>query len=205
MDFSSLINAGASAATGNYVGAGIQAVGFGLSLFGQNQQAQNAKAQAKVSMDIASKELAINEQKRLAMELNARRQQMEIFRNTQRARAQATQAATTQGASLGSGLQGGLAEVAGQGLFNLFGVNQALYTGENIAANNNLISQDKIKLAELGGDAADAQGLTSLGNSIMKVGPTVGQFSTGFNFSSFFGTGGNYSGTPGASNTGGIY
>lgn len=204
-DFGSLLSTGGQAATGNYAGAAISAVGLGMSLFGMNEQAQNAQAQAKVSMHIAEQEQGINNEKRKAMELNARRQQMEIFRNTQRARAQAVQAATTQGASLGSGLQGGLAEVANQGLFNVFGVNSALSTGEQISAYNGLISNDKIKMAELGGEAASAQGLTSLGGSIMKAGPTLGTLSGSFNFGSFFGGGGNYSGSPGASNTGGLY
>jgi len=205
LDFSSLLSIGGNAATGNYVGAAVQAVGLGMSLFGANEQAKNAKAQAAVSMNIAQNEQQINEEKRKAMEVNARRQQMEIFRNTQRARANALQAATTQGASLGSGLQGGLADVASQGLFNLYGVNSALATGERIADFNNLISGDKIKLAQLGGEAASAQGLTSIGGAIMKAGPTVGNLAGSFNFSSIFGGGGDYSGTPGASNTGGLY
>lgn len=204
-DFSSLLGLGGSAATGNVLGAGLSVAGLGMSLFGMNQQADNARQQARVSMDIAHQEQGINTEKRQAMELNARRQQMEIFRNTQRARAQAQQAATTQGASLGSGLQGGLAEASSQGLFNLFGVNQALYTGEQIASYNNNISNDKIKMAQLGGEAATAQGLTSLGGSVMKAGPTIGSLAGNFNFGSFFGGGGNYSGTPGSSNTGGLY
>lgn len=185
------------------VSAGLQVVGIGLSIFGGLEQAKVAKEQAKVSSHIGEMELGINESKREAMELNARRQQMEIFRNTQRARAQATNAAVNQGANLGSGLQGGLADVANQGLFNLFGVNAALQTGEKIASYNDAISQDKIQLAKLGGDAADAQMWTSLGGALVKSGPTIGQLTQGFG--SFFGGGGNYSGTPGASNTGGLY
>ena len=184
------------------ISIGLGLVGLGTSIFGGLNQARNAKQQARVSMEIARQEQGINEEKRKAMELNARRQQMEIFRNTQRARAQATQAAVTQGASLGSGLQGGLADVANQGLFDLFGVNSALTTGRKIAGYNDAISANKIELARLGGEAASAQALTSIGGSIMKVAPVAGQLFQGFG--NPFG-GGNYSGTYASSNTGGLY
>lgn len=203
-DFASLASLGVNTASGNYVGAGIQGVGLAMSLFGGISSMNNAKQQAEVSGDIAKQEQAINAQKRDAMELNARRQQMETLRNTQRARAQAVQNATTQGANLGSGLQGGLAEASSQGLFNLVGINSALMTGRNIADLNDKISADKMQLASLGGDAATSQGIMSMGGSLMKAGPTLGSLSGGFNFGSLFG-GGNYSGTPGASNTGGLY
>lgn len=182
---------------------GLGVIGLGLSLFGASEQAANAKAQAAVSMDIAQQELGINEEKKKAMEINARRQQLEILRNTQRARAQSVNAAVSQGASLGSGLEGGLYDVQNQGAFNLLGVNSALATGRSIAGYNDMISQDKIKLAQLGGEAASAQGLTSIGGALMKAGPLIGPMTQGFG--SFFGGGGNYSGTPGASNTGGLY
>lgn len=184
------------------ISAGLGIIGLGVSIFGGLEQSGIAKQQARVSMDVARQEMGINEEKRKAMELNARRQQMEIFRNTQRARAQATQAAVTQGASLGSGLQGGLADVANQGLFNLYGVNSALETGRNIANYNDAITQDKLEMARLGGKAADAQMWSSIGGAIMKSGPMVGPMFQGFG--NIFG-GGNYSGTPGASNTGGFY
>lgn len=204
-DFSSLLSVGANAATGNYLGAAVGAVGLGMSIFGGMDQAANAKKQAAVSGDIARQELGINSEKQKAMEISGRRQQLETYRNMQRARAQAEQSAVTQGANFGSGLQGGLAQIASQGLFNLAGINSALDTGRAIAGYNDTISQDKIQLAQLGGEAASAQGLTSLGGSLMKSGPTIGNLSGSFNFGSFFGGNGNYAGSPGASNTGGLY
>lgn len=201
-DFGDLASTGVSAATGNYVGAAISAIGFGASLFGGMEQSNIAKQQAQVSGDIAKQEQGINDAKQQAMEINGRRQQLEIVRNTQRARALAENNATNQGAQFGSGLQGGLGQIADQGLFNLQGVNDALQTGRQINTFNTAISGDKIKLASLGGDAASAAGLTSLGGSLMKAGPMLGSLST---LAGGFGKSGNYSGTPGASNTGGLY
>lgn len=185
------------------ISIGLGIVGLGASIFGGLKQSHIAKERAQVSAHIAEQEMGINEEKRKAMELNARRQQMEIFRNTQRARAQSAAVAVNQGASLGSGLQGGLADVANQGMFNLIGVNQALFTGEKIASYNDLISRDKMKMASLEGESADAQMWTSLGGAAMKVGPVIGPMFQGFG--NVFGNSGNYSGTPGASNTGGLY
>lgn len=202
-DFGDLAGLGVNAATGNYLGAAVSAVGLGMSIFGGNEQADIAKQQAQVSGDVAKQEQGINAEKQKAMEMSGRRQQLEVYRNEQRLRAQATNSAVNQGAQFGSGLQGGLAQISDQSQFNLFGINSALSTGRSIAGFNDLISQDKIKLASLGGDASAAAGLTSLGGSIMKAGPVIGQLSgNAFGGKS---SGGNFSGTPGASNTGGLY
>lgn len=202
-DWGDLAGVGTSLATGNILGAGVSALGLGMSIFGGLDQSRIAKEQASVSMDVARQEQGINDQKQQAMELAGRRQQLEIIRNNQRARALAENNATNQGAQFGSGLQGGLAQITDQSTFNLVGVNSALETGRNIAGYNNAISSDKIRLAQLGGDAASAAGFASLGGSIMKAGPVIGALSGGFGSSKSYG--GNYSGTPGASNTGGLY
>lgn len=169
-----------SGSSGGLLGAGVSAIGLGMSIFGGLDQSRIAKEQAMVSGDIATQEQGINHQKQQAMELAGRRQQLEIIRNNQRARALAENNATNQGAQLGSGLQGGLAQVQDQSLFNLVGVNSALETGRSIAGYNDKISQDKIRMAQLGGDAASAAGFASLGGSILKAGPMVGSLSGGF-------------------------
>lgn len=202
-DFGDLAGLGGNLATGNIAGAAVSAAGLGMSIFGGMQQAGVAKQQANVSADVATQEQGINDQKQQAMELAGRRQQLEIIRNNQRARAMAENSATNQGAQFGSGLQGGLDQIQSQSDFNLVGVNSALETGRNIAGYNSKISADKIRLAQLGGQAATAAGFSSLGGSIMKAGPTIGALSGGFGSSKSYG--GNYSGTPGASNTGGLY
>lgn len=186
------------------ISIGLGAVGLGFQVFGGLSAADHAEEQAKISQQISAEEKKVNEQKRLQMQLSARRQQLEIFRNMQRARAQGQNAATQQGASLGSGLQGGLAQVAAQSFFNAQGINQNLEIGENIFGLNNNISDLRARSSEVSSSAAADQGLASLGGSIVKAGPIVGAF--GRNIMSYgSGSGGNYSGTPGASNTGGFY
>jgi len=158
------------------ISIGLQAVGFGLQIFGGLQSANISKQQAQQSMAIAGDEQKINEQKRIQQQMEMRRMQMQTLRNVQRQRAQGTAAAVSQGASTGSGLQGALAQNTAEGLFNLQGMNQSNEVSGNIFGINQDISQHKMRLAELGGDQAQAQGLASLGGSLMKIGPTVGSF-----------------------------
>lgn len=201
-DFSDLAGVGVNAATGNYVGAAVSAVGLGMSIFGGLSGASASSQMAQVSADEAVQEQGINNAKQAAMELNARRTTLENFRNGQRARANAIAGATSGNAQFGSGLAGGEAQITDQTTFNNDGVFSALQTGRQINQFNQNISNDKVQMANLGGQAATDAGWTSLGGSIMKSGPLVGQFAQGFGSSR---SGGNYSGTPGASNTGGLY
>lgn len=158
------------------ISLGLGVVGFGMQLFGGMQSANISKQQAQQSMAIAADEKKINEQKQLQQQLESRRMQMQTLRNVQRQRAQGIAAATNQGASLGSGLQGALAQNTDESIFNMTGINQAQQIQGSIFGINNDISSHKMQLAQLGGDQAEAQGLASLGGSLMKIGPTVGAF-----------------------------
>lgn len=165
----------------------IAAVGVGMQIFGGIGQAGDAKKAAQLSKDEATQEQGINDQKQQAMELSARRQQMEIVRNQQRTRAMAIQSATNQGAQLGSGLQGGLAQIDDQSNFNLVGINSSLQTGRNIANYNQKISSDKMAMADVQADSATNAGYVSLGGTLLKAGPTIGALSKGFGGSNPFG------------------
>lgn len=156
---------------------GLGVVGLGLQLFGTMGQASVFRQAAGVSAGIAADEQQINAQKQQQMVLQSKRMQLENVRNAQRARSQATAAATSQGAQFGSGIEGGKAQITNQAGFNALGVNQNLQIGQNIFGINNDISAKKMQLAQLGGQAATDQGFASLGGSLMKSGPTVGGIS----------------------------
>lgn len=184
------------------VSLGIAAIGLGMQVFGAFKGSEDAAKASQISKDEAKQEQAINDQKQKAMEVDARRKQLEIIRTSQQAQALATSRATNQNAQFGSGLQGGLAEVEGQSAFNLQGVNNSLEIGRNINTLNRNISNDKMQMADVQSSQATDAAFMSLGGTIMKAGPFVGQLSQGLGFSSSFG---NFSGTPGAKNTGGLY
>ena len=163
---------------------GISAIGLGMQLFGGSKSAGDAAAMAKVSADEAHQEQGINNVKQQAMEVSARRSNLQTVRNAQQAQAQATAAAVNQGAQFGSGLKGGLGEISSDANFNILGVNQAVQTGQQINTYNNAISTDRMQIANLQGQEATDQGIASLGGSIMKAGPTLGALGN-FGFSAF--------------------
>lgn len=155
---------------------GISAVGLGLQAFGGFSAAGKAKEAYGIQSQITGLEGQVNQQRQTAMELSARRQSMEIFRNNQRARAMAVNNATNQGASYGnsSGLPGGLAQVQDQSTFNLSGVNQNLQIGENIFGLDDQISKQKLALSQVQSQQATYQGIGQLGGGILKSAGTLG-------------------------------
>lgn len=165
------------------LGAGI--VGIGLQLFGGLGASKDAQRQAEISKQIAGDEQQINQQKYQQMQLEASRSSLQQFRNIQRMRSQATAAAVNQGAQFGSGLEGGLAEVQNEGMFNVQGINQNLQFGQTIFGINNDISSKKMQLADVQSSQATNQGLMSLGGSLVSNAGTIGKL--GQNLSSGFG------------------
>lgn len=150
-------------------GAGFLMQAGGLfGAFGASKQAQ------KEAEYQAQQEIEIQKQKRTAMELSSRRQQMENLRNTQLQRSMAITAATAQGAQLGTGLQGGLAQVTNTGNWNALGINQNTEIGENIFDLNQNISYSKINQSQHQADAAMWQGFGQLGGSLMGASGKMG-------------------------------
>jgi hypothetical protein len=154
--------------------AATQVVGLGMSILGGTSAASDAKQAAGITSNIAGLEGDLEGQRHTAMELSASRQSLEILRQNQRTRSQAINNATAQGAQKGSGLQGGLAQIEDQGLFNLAGVNQNVEIGDKMFDINKQITNQKQQLAQVQGQQATDQGLATLGGAITKAGPTIG-------------------------------
>lgn len=164
---------------------GLEVVGLGLQVFGAFGASSAAKEKAQIEKNIAGKEMEINQQKKQQMEFEARRMQMEVFRNMQRQRAMATAAAVNQGASQGSGLQGGLAQVTNKSLFNSQGIAGNLQFGQTIFGLNDAISGYKMQMADANADQAQAQAWASLGGSLVNNAGKIGDL--GKNAAAFFG------------------
>lgn len=156
---------------------GIGALG---SIIGGIGGMMSSSAISAEQMRIAALERQAEEQRHKAMVLQARRQSTEIMRNQQRANAMALNAATNQGAQLGTGLQGGYGQISGQTATNLAGVNQNLEIGNNMFEINKQISNSKMQIAQLGGEAAMWQGVSSLGGSVMKMAGPLGNMMQGW-------------------------
>lgn len=155
------------------------AVGTGLSIAGSMKSSAAAKQQSQYSMDIAQQEQKQDQLRAQAMEISAGRQQTEILRNNQRARALALSNATNQGAAYGdsSGIKGGLAQIQGQTNFNLQGLSDNLTLGRQMFGLNANISQDRIGIAQAGWQLAQGQGLSSLGSAISGAGKSASNLS----------------------------
>lgn len=93
----------------------------------------------------------IEAQKAQAMELDARRQQLETIRNQQRNRALALATGVASGGSVtnNSALQGAYGQASGQTGVNLLGIQQNLQIGRDIYGLNQNISNNQIAMNDL--------------------------------------------------------
>ena len=162
----------------------IAAVGVGFSAYGASQQSSAAKSQANSQQEMIAQQQRQEALRRQAMELDARRRQSEILRQTQRARAIAIATSNSQGGLLGSGIQGGFGQISGQSGVQSLGIGQNLEIGQNIFASNALESQAKIGYAQAGSQMATGAVLSSLGGSLVSNAGTLNNIFGGFGRSS---------------------
>lgn len=155
------------------VGAGAGLAGLGLEIFGAVSGSSAASSSAHSGMAIAGLEQQENAKRQQAMQIVARRQQLQVIRTNQMAQAQARAAATNQGAQFGSGLQGGLSGIEAQSASNLQGINQQLDIGNSIFGLDAKISQQKMAQYQSQSDQATASGIGAIGGALLKAAPTI--------------------------------
>jgi hypothetical protein len=193
-------------------------IGVGTSLFGASKSsgaagraAEIAGQEAQVSGQIAQSEMQINAQRRQQMVLDVGRQQLQTVRNAQLARSMAISASVNQGAQFGTGIAGGVSQIAAQGAQDTRNLSQNFEIGKNVFDLNDQIDKSKITLAKLGGDMASAQGDMAQGQGIQQLG--AGIMSAASPMSKFFGsmpgmfgsTGGSGGGYANPTSIGGLY
>lgn len=122
---------------------------LGLNRLASEQSTDFSARAREINSRITGFESNIEGMREKAMNLDARRRQMEIIRNQQRYRALALTNATAQGAQFGSGIQGGYGQISGQTGVNLLGVQQNLGIGQDIFALNRQITGQKQDYANL--------------------------------------------------------
>lgn len=165
-------------------------VGLGMSIYGGLSGASVAKQQSQVSQDEARQEMQQNDVRRQAMLLNSQRAQMETVRNAQRARAMSVQAGVSSGSNFGSGMQGALASDTAQAGLGGRNISQNVESSNQLFNLTGNIDSDKLQMAQLGGEAATAQGWSSMGGALMKSAPALGNMSKGVGgFNGLFGGG----------------
>lgn len=137
-----------------------------INILASQQSMAAAAGSRDINKSIFGDQMAIEAVKRQAMEVDARRQQLQIVRSQQQSRAMALVAATAQGGRTSSGLQGGYSGISGQSTTNLLGVQQALSAGEQISNQTQAISGLNMQMSDLtyGYQIQQAQNQTAKSN-----------------------------------------
>jgi hypothetical protein len=165
-------------------------IGLGLKAFGSATSMSAASESNKAKQQEIQLQMQVEAQRKRAMEMDARRKQLENFRNVQRAHALALTTATSQGASDGSGLQGAYSQIGAQGGWNAAGINQNLEIGRNIFGINAQISGTKSRQANAAQQMQLGSGISSLGGDLMGAAGPFGRLTSGFDKPNFgFGNG----------------
>jgi len=166
-----------AAITTALISAGVAAAGLGMQAYGMSQQMSGAKQAAAASQAIAADEIQQDALRRQAMELSAARQEKEILRNQQRARALALNATVNQGGQTGnstSALGGAVGQISGQTTTNQVGLEQNLALGRSMFDINNDVNRQKMLMAQAGATSAMGQGFSSLGGSLLGASGAAG-------------------------------
>lgn len=142
------------------------AAGIGTSVYSASQQAKATDAEVRAQQQAEAA-------RRQAMELDARRKQLDIIRTAQRTRAFSLANATNSGSQFGSGLQGAYGQTSGQSTNNLLGVDQSLSLGRDVFSANAAYSNAELAKASAGTIGYIGAGLSSFGSSLMQATPSL--------------------------------
>jgi hypothetical protein len=152
---------------------GLEGVGAATSLVGGYLGYEAAQGQYQSQSNIAELQKQMNALSLNQMELTGRRNQMEVLRNEQRARSLAISSSTNQGATYGSGLQGGFGQIAGSSGNNMLALAQNLSIGRQEATVQGSIIDQQLAASKYQSQAATAAGISSLGGGITSAGGSI--------------------------------
>lgn len=152
------------------ISSGFGVAGFGLGIAGALESSQGAQKKAAAQRYVAQLEMQADQQRRQAMEISARRQQLQTVRTAQQSRAMALSTAVGQGSQFSSSAIEGQAQTGSQAAYANLGVSQNLQIGENLFNINQNIDAAKMTEADAETQIAQGQGLSSLGGSLGKIG-----------------------------------
>jgi hypothetical protein len=174
------ITALTGAATGNPIALAAGVAGIAMSLFGGSQEAKAQAEEAKVSAEIAGYEQQINKQRQILATATYNRQSTENFRKAQMAAHTARAAATNQGAQFSSGAISGEKQAYQKAAVNQQDLAENYQIGQNIFGLTDQIDAAQIRLAQLGGTAAEGAGLASMGQGLTSGAMALGRLTGGF-------------------------
>lgn len=146
--------------------------GLALQAYGASQKMQGSTQANLAQQHQVQLEQQAEGVKKDFMETKARRDEMEVARNAQKARGLALNNAATQGAQFGSGLQGGLGQISGEANTNMLGIGQALMGGRQMFDITSQISGTKIEQLQGQQKSSEGAGWMGLGSALTgAIGP----------------------------------
>ena len=172
--------AGMAGGVGNPIALAAAGVGIGLSLYAGSQESKIASEEASTSADIAGLEKKINETRQAQAGFQYQRQLTQAIRAAQMASHRSRAAAVAQGAQFGSGAGAGQRQAGAELAWNESQLSGDYLYGQKIFGYTNSIDADKVKLAQLGGSMAEAQGLGQIGSALTGGAMSLGRLSGGF-------------------------
>lgn len=153
--------------------------GAALSLGAGLSGANAAKKKAGAEQAIFQYQFQADQQRRQAMELNAKRTSLQTLRNAQQAKAVGLAAGVNQGAQFGSGVAGAQSAATTAGGLNILGISQNRQIGENLFDINQNIGAARLTASQAESQMAEDQAWSSLGTGIMKMAGPLGRLSSG--------------------------
>jgi hypothetical protein len=165
------------------VATAIAAIGVGVGLYGAISGSDAAEQQAAYQAEALKLQKQEMEERRKAMDLDARRRRREIIRQGIAARSAALTTTTAQGANFGSALPGAYGGIEGRTGTNLQGVNQNQEIGGRIFDLKGMQSDAYVKAAMAGSQMATSQALTQAGSMMIQNSSqlaTLGKSAYGF-------------------------
>lgn len=156
------------------------AIGIGTSLFGTKKSMDAAGQQNEAQRASIGLEEQQNVLRHEQMVLDSNRQSIQDYRNAQRLSAMSLDRATNQGAQKGSGLQGGLAQVQDQSLWNQMGISQNREIGEGMFSLDSQLNAQKIAMARASSSMAKAHGIQAVGAAITSSAGAFSRIGSGF-------------------------
>lgn len=165
----------ASSVAGTVMGAVGTGYGLNEQLGGIDKATQGARDSATAQKEIVQQQQQQEAVRMQAMQMDAKRKQVENLRQVQQARALSVATANNQGALIGnSSLQGGLAQVSSAGGWNALGIKQGLSFGQQMFDINAQMTQSKLRYADAQAMVAEGQGQASMGAAIMSGSQAAG-------------------------------
>lgn len=189
LDLGSFTGGGGGSSGGSLFGSNAQAglgatfglAGLALDYFSNQQKSEAEARYTQSNIEIAKLEDQVNQQRRFAMQVNARRQQTQQIRDAQQKQSMALAAGVGQtGNAQGSGVQGAQFQASAEGAYNLTGINQNLQIGNSIFDLDTKITAQRIAGFQAQSDANAAGATAGLGKDLMSIAPTLAKFAMGF-------------------------